>query len=184
MKPVSPSAQLTVTDLEPTFVAGMEAGDLGSHPRAVVRQMDATEIDAPEGYYDLAVFALSLHHLTPELAVQVFAAGTRAAKKLLIVDLPRPPAPLHVLLLAVVLPLVKVSPLQHDGFISSLRAYSPAALRALGQHADPSITVEGWVRRWRWPAGPGTVADGVDRTFVTRRVVTLLRWCSTPWQSA
>ncbi|MDV3129209.1 class I SAM-dependent methyltransferase [Mycobacterium sp. 21AC1] len=137
-----PTAQVTVTDIDPAFVAGMAAGDLGSHPRAVVREMDATEIDSTDGYYDLAVFALSLHHLSPELAAQVFAAGTRAAKKLLIVDLPRPPAPLHIVLLAVVLPLIKFSPLQHDGFISSLRAYSPSALRALGHHADPKITVE------------------------------------------
>jgi hypothetical protein len=33
-------------------------------------------------------------------------------------------------------------PFVHDGFISSLRAYSPSALRALAQHADPSIEVE------------------------------------------
>jgi hypothetical protein len=58
---------------------------------------------------------------------------------------------LHVILLAVVLPLIKVSPLQHDGFISSLRAYSPAALRTLGRHADPSINVEFRTRRGLGP---------------------------------
>lgn len=142
-----PTAEVTVTDIDPTFVAGAAASELGSHPRATVREMDATAIDAPEGHYDLAVFALSLHHLPPEAAARVFAAGTRAAKKLLIVDLPRPPAPLHLMLLAVVLPLTKLSPLQHDGFISSLRAYSPSALRALAQHADPAITVEFRSRR-------------------------------------
>lgn len=142
-----PTAEVTVTDIDPTFVAGAAASELGSHPRATVREMDATAIDAPEGHYDLAVFALSLHHLPPEAAARVFASGTRAAKKLLIVDLPRPPAPLHLMLLAVVLPLTKLSPLQHDGFISSLRAYSPSALRALAQHADPAITVEFRSRR-------------------------------------
>lgn len=142
-----PTAEVTVTDIDPEFVAGMAASELGSHPRATVREMDATAIDAEDGYYDLAIFALSLHHLPPELAAQVFAAGTRAAKKLLIVDLPRPPAPLHVLLLGVVLPLTWVSPLQHDGFISSLRAYSPSALRAIARHADPSISVEFRTRR-------------------------------------
>src|ERR1700757_3678984 len=90
-----PTAQVTVTDIDPTLVAAVAAGDLGSHPRATVREMDATAIDAPEGYYDLAVFALSLHHLPPELAARVFAEGTRAANKLLIIDLPRPPPPLH-----------------------------------------------------------------------------------------
>ena len=146
-----PTAQVTVTDIDPTFVAGMADGDLGRHPRATVRELDATEIDFPAGYFDLAVFALSLHHLPPGLAARVFDAGTRAAEKLLIVDLPRPPAPIHLGLLAVVLPLTKLSPLQHDGFISSLRAYSPSALRALARHADPAITVEFRSRRGLGP---------------------------------
>ncbi|NGX10455.1 methyltransferase domain-containing protein [Mycobacteroides franklinii] len=145
------TAQVTVTDIDPSFVAAAAASEIGSHPRATVREMDATEIDAPEGHYDLAIFALSLHHLPPELAARVFAAGTRAARKLLIVDLPRPPVPLHIALLAVALPLVGVSPLQHDGFISSLRAYSPSALRALAHHADPAITVEFRSRRGLGP---------------------------------
>jgi SAM-dependent methyltransferase len=97
-----PTAQVTVTDIDPTFVAAAAASDLGSHPRATVREMDATAIDAPDGYYDLVVFALSLHHL----------------------------------------PFSGLSPSAHDGFISSLRAYSPSALRALACYADPAITVE------------------------------------------
>lgn len=65
------TAQVTVTDVDPSFVAAVAAGEIGSHPRATVRQLDATEIDCPGGYYDLAVFALSLHHLPPELAARV-----------------------------------------------------------------------------------------------------------------
>ena len=42
-----PTAQVTVTDIDPTFVAAVGAGDLGRHPRATVREMDATAIDAP-----------------------------------------------------------------------------------------------------------------------------------------
>jgi hypothetical protein len=72
----------------------------------------------------------------------VFAEGTRAGNMLLIIDLPRPPAPLHLVMLATVLPFNKLSPLAHDGFISSLRAYSPSALRAIAYYADPAITVE------------------------------------------
>jgi ubiquinone/menaquinone biosynthesis C-methylase UbiE len=142
------TAQVTVTDIDPTFVADVAAGDLGSHPRATVREMDATAIDAPDGYYDLAVFALSLHHLPPELAARVFAEGTRVANKLLIIDLRRPPAPLHVMVLGAVLPFTPLVPVTHDGVISSLRAYSPSALRALAHHADPAITVEFRTRRF------------------------------------
>lgn len=137
-----PTAQVTVTDVNPVSVANMAASDLGSHPRAVVREMDATAIDAADGSYDLAVFALSFHHLPPVQASRVFAEGTRVASKLLIIDLPRPPAPLHLVRLATMLPLAAVVPFVHDGVISSLRCYSASALRALAAHADPAIHLE------------------------------------------
>jgi SAM-dependent methyltransferase len=158
-----PTAQLTVTDIDPTFVAAVAADDLGSHPRATVREMDATAIDAPDGYYDLAVFAMSLHHLPPALAAQVFAEGTRAADKLLVIDLPRPPAALHVVVLAAVLPFTGI-PLAHDGVISSLRAYSPSALRAIAHHADPAITVEFRTRR----SGPTVAVASRASQIATR----------------
>ena len=137
-----PTAELTVTDVEPASVAELAAGDLGDEPRATVREMDATAIDAPDGYFDLAVFALSFHHLPPSAAARAFAEGTRVAGKLVIIDLPRPPAPLHLLRLATMLPLAPFVPFVHDGVVSSLRTYSPSALRALAEYADPSIDVE------------------------------------------
>jgi SAM-dependent methyltransferase len=76
-----PTAHVTVTDIEPTSVAAIAAGDLGSHPRAVVREMDATAIDAPDGHYDLAVFAGSFHHLPPPLATRVFAEGRHPRRR-------------------------------------------------------------------------------------------------------
>ena len=88
------------------------------------------------------MFALSFHHLPPGQASRVFAEGTRAADKLMIIDLPRPPSPLHLLRLATMLPLAPFVPFVHDGVISSLRTYSPSALRALAAHADPAIEVE------------------------------------------
>jgi SAM-dependent methyltransferase len=137
-----PTAELTVTDVETQSVKAIEASDLGDHARATVREMDATAIDVPDGHFDLAVFAFSFHHLPPSLASRVFAEGTRAAAKLLIIDLPRPPSPLHILRLAAMLPLAPLVPFVHDGVISSLRCYSPSALRALAAHADPGIHVE------------------------------------------
>jgi SAM-dependent methyltransferase len=137
-----PTAELTVTDVETQSVKAIEASDLGDHERATVREMDATAIDVPDRHFDLAVFAFSFHHLPPSLASRVFAEGTRAAAKLLIIDLPRPPSPLHILRLAAMLPLAPLVPFVHDGVISSLRCYSPSALRALAAHADPEILVE------------------------------------------
>ena len=96
-----PTARLTVTDVEPSSVAAIAAGELGDHPRATVREMDATAIDARRRqHYDLAVFALSFHHLPPAAAARVFAEGTRVADKLVIIDLPRPPSLLHLVQLA------------------------------------------------------------------------------------
>jgi len=136
-----PTAQVTVTDLDPISVSNIASGELGRNPRAVVRQMDATDIDAPDRSYDLALFVLSFHHLPPVLAARVLAEGTRAANKLLIVDLSRPPALLHLIRLAAIFPFALVLPFAHDGLISSLRAYSPSGFRALAAHADPTITV-------------------------------------------
>lgn len=136
-----PTAQVTVTDVNPESVTRI-AGALDGEPRSTVRVMDATAIDAPDGAFDLALFALSFHHLAPEAAAQVLREGTRVADVLLIVDLPRPPAPLHLIRLASMLPLAPFVPFVHDGLISSLRTYSPSALRALAAHADPAIELE------------------------------------------
>lgn len=136
-----PTARVTVTDLDSASVAAIAAGPLGTHPRARVTPMDATAIDGDP--YDLAVFALSFHHLPPEAAASVLAEGTRAADKLLIIDLPRPPAPLHLLRLATMLPFAPFVPFVHDGVISSLRSYSPSALRALAEHAGVDVELRG-----------------------------------------
>ena len=151
-----PAAQVTITDVDPEFVTAVSASDLGGHPRATVREMDATAIDAADGHYDLAVFALSLHHMAPERAALVFSEGTRAAKKLLIIDLRRWRAPLQLVQLALTLPLTGLIPSLHDAVISSLRAYSPSALRAIARYADPAIAVEFRNR----PKGTTTVVAG------------------------
>jgi hypothetical protein len=91
--------------------------------------------------YHLAVLARSFHHMPPPVAARVFSEGTRAADKLLIIDLPRPPSLLHILCIAWALPFTPM-PALHDGIISLLRAYSPSALRAIAHYADPAITIE------------------------------------------
>ncbi len=137
-----PSARLTVTDMDEAAVAAMASSDLGAHPRAKVRAMDPTAIDAADGSFDLAVCALAFHHLPPAAAAQAIAEGTRVAGTLLIIDLSRPPSPLHVVRLATVLPFARLLPFVRDGIASSLRCYSPSALRALAEHADAAIEVE------------------------------------------
>jgi SAM-dependent methyltransferase len=122
-------------------VAALAAGPPGSDERVTVRVVDATEMAFDDGTFDLAVFALSFHHLPPGLAARVIAEGTRVADKLVIIDLPRPPAPLHLVRLATMLPLAPFIPFVHDGVISSLRSYSPSALRTLAAAAGPDVTI-------------------------------------------
>ena len=136
-----PTATVTVSDLSPDSVAAIAASDLGTHPRATVRQVDATAIDAPDRAFDLAVFALSFHHLPPEAAAAVLAEGTRVADRLVIIDLARPPVPLHLIKLATMAPLAPVWPFAHDGLVSSLRAYSASAFRALAASAGVDVDV-------------------------------------------
>lgn len=138
-----PTATLTVTDLAPASVAAIAGSSWAADPRVTVREMDATAIDAADGSYDLAVFALSLHHLSPTRAARVLAEGTRVADTFVIIDLPRPPAPLHLIRLAAMAPLAPFVPFIHDGLISSLRAYSPSALRALAADAEVDIELRG-----------------------------------------
>lgn len=136
-----PTARVTVSDVNPDSVAEMAASDLGQHPRAAVQTIDATAIDAPDGAFDVAVFALSFHHLPPATAAKVLAEATRVADKFVIIDLARPPSVLHLIRLATLAPLAPVLPFAHDGFISSLRAYSASAMRALATTAGVTVEV-------------------------------------------
>jgi hypothetical protein len=80
-----PNVEVTVTALDPMVVGNLALSDLGNHPRALV--CDATAIDAPDGYFDLAVVARPFRHVPPATANWILGEGTRTASKLLIVDL-------------------------------------------------------------------------------------------------
>jgi SAM-dependent methyltransferase len=142
-----PTATVTVSDLDPTSVANMGAGELGSHPRARVQVIDATAIDAADDSYDLVVFALAFHHLPPAIARRAIAEATRVGKRFLVIDLKRQTPLANMLFPVLTLPLNLLLfrwlwPYLHDGFISALRAYSPSAFEALGRAADPGMRIE------------------------------------------
>ncbi|CMF20482.1 type 11 methyltransferase [Mycobacterium tuberculosis] len=84
-----PTATVTISDLDPTSVANIAAGELGTHPRARTQVIDATAIDGHDHSYDLAVFALAFHHLPPTVACKAIAEATRVGKRFLIIDLKR-----------------------------------------------------------------------------------------------
>ena len=132
-----PTAEVTVTDIEANRVKAIAAGALGEHPRAT--SGDGRDLDRRRRRpFRLGGVRVLVSPSAAVAAARVFAEGTRAADKLLIIDLPRPPSPLHMLRLAAMLPFAPFVPFVHDGVISSLRCYSPSALRALAAHADPA----------------------------------------------
>ena len=144
-----PTATVTISDLDPTSVANISAGDLGANPRVRTQVVDATAIDAEDDSYDLVVFAQAFHHLPPATAFRAIAEATRVGRRFLVIDLKRQPplalivTPMMMAPLAVVLmSLPSVRPLMHDGVISALRAYSRSAFVALGRAADPAMRIK------------------------------------------
>lgn len=106
-----------------------------AHPTATVTVSDTVG----DGQFALAVLAMQLHRLSPAAAAEVIARATEAAAALLIIDMARPPSVLHAFGLATALPLAFVVPVVASGVVTSLRSYSPSALRALAEHAGADI---------------------------------------------
>jgi hypothetical protein len=137
-----PRVEVTIADLDPPVVGGLAVSDLGNNPRALV--CDAVAIEAPAGYFDLAVVAQEFHHLRPVTAAWVLAEGTRVASKLLIIDVAGSPALPRTDWPETVLPSGcsrRESVSQHR-IRSSLFTYGAPALLALATYADPAIAVE------------------------------------------
>jgi hypothetical protein len=74
---------------EAARLAGFDIQDVivMRHPQEAIASFAGAPSSLARALECLAVFALSLHHLQPALAARVFAEGTRAANKLLIIDL-------------------------------------------------------------------------------------------------
>ncbi|WP_328715256.1 class I SAM-dependent methyltransferase [Nocardia salmonicida] len=143
------AATVTVSDLDPSSVAKIAAGELGAHPRVRTQLVDATAIDAPDDSYDLVVFAMSFHHLPPSIAYKAIAEATRVGKRFLVIDLERQSMAGHALgsilgfpFLAAGLLAPPLRPFVHDAVISGLRAYSHSAFSALGRAAHPQMGIE------------------------------------------
>ena len=140
-----PTATVTISDLDPTSVDNIAAGELGGHPRVCTKVVDATAIDADDDSYDLVVFAQAFHHLPPATACSAIAEATRVGKRFLVIDLKRQSPFLTLLTPLAMAPLVlvpRLKPVVHDGFISELRAYSRSAFVALAKAADPQMRTE------------------------------------------
>jgi hypothetical protein len=103
-----PYVEVTVTDLDPKVVGDLTLSDLGNHPRALV--CHATGIDAPDGYFDLAVSVRRYCRVPPVRPTWILGEGIRAAPKLLIIDLGRSLSPPRTRWRPTVCPLLRPPP--------------------------------------------------------------------------
>ncbi len=169
-----PKARVTISDLDPKSVANVAGKPLGRIARVTTKVLDATAIDEPDNSFDVVLLANAFHHLPPETAARAIAEATRVGRTFLVVDLKRM-SPLRLILsplvgLAVmsvmVHPWAATLAVWHDSTISGLRAYSPAAFRALAHAADPTLQVDlRPVRRGQ----PGTIGVAFSRAGGRRR---------------
>jgi Methyltransferase domain len=117
------------------------------YPEIVLVQADATALPLRPGVADMAVAALTLHHLDEEAAVGCLAAMAAASSLAVVNDLLRTRASLALVWLATrVLRLHPVS--RHDGPLSVRRAYSVDELARLARRAG----VRARVRQYPWLA--------------------------------
>ncbi|MGH3468406.1 MAG: class I SAM-dependent methyltransferase [Thermocrispum sp.] len=123
-----PAAHVTVSDVNADALESFANGPLSADQRACARVIDATDIDAEDLSWDVAVFTTSLHHLEPPQVRKVFLEGTRVARRLLVVDLWRHPAMMSLVPVMVFIGGIAAT---HDGVISLRKAYSTSALQAL-----------------------------------------------------
>jgi hypothetical protein len=101
------------------------------YPEIVLLQADALALPLAPRSVDVAISALTLHHLEPSAAAAVLAAMDRTARVGFVVnDLYRSRAAYALVWLATrVLARNRMS--RHDGPLSVLRAYTPQEVRAL-----------------------------------------------------
>ncbi len=106
-----------------------------AYPEIVLVRGDATALPLGDGSVDVAVAALTLHHLEPDAAAACLREMTRTARLGVVVnDLLRGYLTLGLVWLVTrALGMHPVS--RHDGPVSVRRAYAPAELRALARRA-------------------------------------------------
>lgn len=105
------------------------------YPEIVLVQADALTLPLRAGAVDVAISALTLHHLEPAAAARCLAVMDEAARVGIVVnDLSRSRAAWALVWLAT--RFLARSPLsRHDGPLSVLRAYTAEELRVLGARA-------------------------------------------------
>ena len=134
--------QVIVLDRDPTMLA-LARRRTARYPEIALMCADAAALPLLAGAIDVAVAALTIHHLTPDEATAALAAMARAARLVVVNDLLRTPISLALVWLTTrVLRLHPVS--RHDGPMSVRRAYSADELRTLGRRIGRAVRVSSY----------------------------------------
>ncbi|HEU4370220.1 MAG TPA: methyltransferase domain-containing protein [Methylomirabilota bacterium] len=116
-----------------------------AHPEIVLVQADATALPLRAGAADVAVAALTLHHLDRAAAAACLAGMRASARLALVNDLLRTRTSLAMVWL--VTRLLRLHPVScHDGPVSVRRAYSAGELAGLVGHTGGRARI----RRYPW----------------------------------
>lgn len=126
--------RVLVVDRDPDLLA-VVAARRARYPELVPVRADADALPLADGGVDVAVMALTLHHLEPDAAARALGGMRAAARRGLVVnDLLRSRLSLALVWLAT--RLVARHPIsRHDGPLSVRRAYAPAELAVLAEKA-------------------------------------------------
>jgi ubiquinone/menaquinone biosynthesis C-methylase UbiE len=126
--------RVLVVDRDPDLLA-IAAARRARWPEIVPVRADADALPLADGAIDVAVMALTLHHLEPDAAARALAGMRAAARRGLVVnDLLR--SRLSLLLVGLATRLVARHPIsRHDGPLSVRRAYLPGELAVLAEKA-------------------------------------------------
>jgi 2-polyprenyl-3-methyl-5-hydroxy-6-metoxy-1,4-benzoquinol methylase len=111
-----------------------------AYPEVVLVQADATALPLREGAAEVAVAALTLHHLDPDAVAACLAGMAAAARVVVVNDLLRTRASLTLVWL--VTRLLRLHPVsRHDGPVSVRRAYSAAEVVTLAERAGLRLRI-------------------------------------------
>jgi SAM-dependent methyltransferase len=135
-------ACVIVLDRDPAMLA-LARRRTTRYPEIALLCADATALPLLASAADVAVVALTLHHLAPDEAMAALTAMTGVARVVIVNDLLRTPSALALVWLATrALRLHPVS--RHDGPMSVRRAYSADELTALVRRIGRGVRVSSY----------------------------------------
>jgi ubiquinone/menaquinone biosynthesis C-methylase UbiE len=136
------AVQVIVLDRDPTMLA-LARRRTARYPEIALVCGNAAALSLRAGAVDVAVAALTIHHLTPDEATAALAEMARAARVVVVNDLLRTPIALVLVWLTTrALRLHPVS--RHDGPMSVRRAYSADELTALGRRIGRTVRIRSY----------------------------------------